>query len=247
MCGRYVSATPPDQLAQYFGAESIDRVAGCGGHADTANYNVAPTQGVYTVYETRRGAPTRHVPLGARAVLGEGPEDRLEDDQRPRRDPRREELASSGPSPRSRCIIPADGFYEWKKVEGQKRKQPMYMTTIDDSPFAFAGLWEVWKDKNNVDDEGEPLELLQLHDHHRGTQREGRRGPRPHAGHAAARRVGCLARPRQPRHRRAAASCSCPSPVGLDPDCGRCRPTSTTSATTDPHLTDEAEPVTDEG
>ncbi|MEM8708288.1 MAG: SOS response-associated peptidase, partial [Actinomycetota bacterium] len=58
-----------------------------------------------------------------------------------------------------RCIIPADGFYEWKKIAGQKRKQPMYMTTIDDSPFAFAGLWEVWKDKNNLDADGEPLEL----------------------------------------------------------------------------------------
>ena len=63
------------------------------------------------------------------------------------------------PFAKKRCIIPADGFYEWKKIEGQKRKQPMYMTTIDESPFAFAGLWEVWKDKNNLDDDGEPLEL----------------------------------------------------------------------------------------
>ncbi|MEZ5168002.1 MAG: SOS response-associated peptidase [Acidimicrobiales bacterium] len=59
-----------------------------------------------------------------------------------------------------RCIIPADGFYEWQKVEGQKQKQPMYMQRVDGEPFAFAGLWEVWKDRNHLDDAGEPLELL---------------------------------------------------------------------------------------
>ncbi len=43
-----------------------------------------------------------------------------------------------------RCLIPADGFYEWKK-EG-KTKQPFSFTMIDDSIFAFAGIWERWKD-----------------------------------------------------------------------------------------------------
>ena len=51
MCGRYVSATPPDQLAQYFGAESM--VEPPEDPESFGNYNVAPTQGVYTVYETR--------------------------------------------------------------------------------------------------------------------------------------------------------------------------------------------------
>ena len=43
---------------------------------------------------------------------------------------------------RRRCLLPADGFYEWK-VEG-KTKTPMYITRADGKPFAFAGLWEMW-------------------------------------------------------------------------------------------------------
>jgi len=45
---------------------------------------------------------------------------------------------------RRRCLIPASGFYEWKAVEGQKTKTPMYIHLADGKPFAFAGLWERW-------------------------------------------------------------------------------------------------------
>jgi putative SOS response-associated peptidase YedK len=44
-----------------------------------------------------------------------------------------------------RCLIPADGFYEWKKVPGQKKKQPFFIHRPDDEPLAFAGLWEEWR------------------------------------------------------------------------------------------------------
>jgi putative SOS response-associated peptidase YedK len=45
-----------------------------------------------------------------------------------------------------RCIVPADGFYEWKKL-GPKEKQPYHIGMADGSLFAFAGLWERWRDK----------------------------------------------------------------------------------------------------
>ncbi len=48
-----------------------------------------------------------------------------------------------------RCIIPADGFYEWTVVPGQKKKQPMYIQRVDGEPLAFAGLWEVWRSKES--------------------------------------------------------------------------------------------------
>jgi putative SOS response-associated peptidase YedK len=46
---------------------------------------------------------------------------------------------------RRRCLIPADGFYEWQKLPGQKTKVPHHITRADGEPLAFAGLWEVWR------------------------------------------------------------------------------------------------------
>lgn len=62
----------------------------------------------------------------------------------------RSETAATKPSFRSavkyrRCLLPTDGFYEWKAIAGQKRKQPYYIRMADDRPFAFAGLWEHWE------------------------------------------------------------------------------------------------------
>lgn len=45
-----------------------------------------------------------------------------------------------------RCLIPADGFYEWQRREGN-RKQPFYFRMRDEHPFGFAGLWERWEGK----------------------------------------------------------------------------------------------------
>jgi putative SOS response-associated peptidase YedK len=47
---------------------------------------------------------------------------------------------------RRRCIIPADGFYEWKRNPDGKTKTPLYITLKAGRPFAFAGLWEIWHD-----------------------------------------------------------------------------------------------------
>jgi len=46
---------------------------------------------------------------------------------------------------RRRCIVPVDGFFEWKAIEGQKAKQP-YAIAMKDGPFGIGGLWENWKD-----------------------------------------------------------------------------------------------------
>jgi putative SOS response-associated peptidase YedK len=154
MCGRFVSSTPPDQLAKYFGAESAPEE-----RLQEPNYNVAPTQGVYTVYESDgvRQLDTFHwglVPFWAKdPKVG----NRMIN---ARAETLAEKNAYKRPFKSRRCIIPADGFYEWKKIEGQKRKQPMFLHRPDGEPLAFAGLWAVWKDENHLDDDGEPKVLL---------------------------------------------------------------------------------------
>ena len=45
------------------------------------------------------------------------------------------------------CLVPADGFYEWKQI-GPKEKQPYFITTRDKERFALAGLWEWWRAKD---------------------------------------------------------------------------------------------------
>jgi putative SOS response-associated peptidase YedK len=54
-----------------------------------------------------------------------------------------------------RCIIPADGFYEWMTVSGNRGKQPMFVHRTDGEPMAFAGLWEAWRDPSGDRSEGE--------------------------------------------------------------------------------------------
>ncbi len=53
---------------------------------------------------------------------------------------------------RRRGLVPADGFYEWQPRPGQKKKQPMFVHRRDGEPMAFAGLWEVWRDRNAGED-----------------------------------------------------------------------------------------------
>lgn len=152
MCGRFVSASPPDEIARYFDAAAPE-------HALDPSYNVAPTNDVYAVYETGgvRRLDAFHwgfVPhwakdpsVGNRMINA-----------------RAETLATKNafkPALRKRrCIIPADGFYEWRKVPGQKVKQPQFIHRADDRPLAFAGLWSIWSPPASGEDAGGGREEL---------------------------------------------------------------------------------------
>jgi putative SOS response-associated peptidase YedK len=136
MCGRFVSASPPDEIAKYFDAAAPEQVLG-------ENYNVAPTNDVYAVYETGgvRRLDAFHWGLVPHWAKDPSVGNRMIN-------ARAETLAGKNafkPAMRKRrCIIPADGFYEWKKVPGQKKKQPLYIQRRDGAPLAFAGLWSIW-------------------------------------------------------------------------------------------------------
>lgn len=147
MCGRFVAASPPAEIAAYF---DVDQTSDA---TLDPNYNVAPTRDVYVVYAdggTRRLDPLRWglIPSWAKDMaIGN------------RMINARAETVASKPAFRSsfarrRCIIPADGFYEWRQIAGQKRKQPYFIHRPDGEPYAFGGLWAEWR---GTDPAGEPV------------------------------------------------------------------------------------------
>ena len=149
MCGRFVSASTADELANYFGAAAPDSDL-------DDSYNVAPTTEVYTVKasDDERQLTTmrwglvpfwaKDLKIGSKMINA------------------RSETVAEKPAFKKayqsrRCLIPADGFYEWAKVPGHKTKQPYYIYRPDGEPLVFAGLWERWRPKdedgNYIEDE----------------------------------------------------------------------------------------------
>jgi putative SOS response-associated peptidase YedK len=152
MCGRFVSSSPPDELARYFDVEKVAEAA------LDPSYNVAPTNDVYVVVETGgvRRLETFHwglVPFWAKNITAGNKMINA----------RAETLADKNAYKRAfkkrRCIIPVDGFYEWKKVPGQKAKQPYFIQRADGEPMAFAGLWEIWRPNR---DDAEPADESEI-------------------------------------------------------------------------------------
>jgi putative SOS response-associated peptidase YedK len=145
MCGRFVSASPPDELARYFDVEQVAE------QVLEPSFNVAPTDDVYVVVETGglRRLETFHwglVPFWAKDVkVGQ----RMIN---ARAETLGENKAYRRAYQKRRCIVPADGFFEWRKEPGAKRKQPMFVRHRDGEPLALAGLWELWKPKATEDD-----------------------------------------------------------------------------------------------
>src|SRR5271165_1714460 len=91
---------------------------------------------------------------------------------------------------RRRCIVPVDGFFEWKAIKGQRAKQPHAIAMKDGTPFGIAGIWENWKEPAS----GEWIRTF-AGDHDR-RERIGGRHPRPYAGHPRARGLHPLAQRR---------------------------------------------------
>lgn len=141
MCGRFTQSQSADAIAQAFQV-AVPPL--------TPRYNIAPTQSVATILQTAEHKDRQFkllhwglIPswakdpkMGARLINA------------------RAETVAEKPAFRSafrqrRCLVLADGFYEWQKQESKKQKQPYYFRFKDGRPFAFAGLWERWQDSNS--------------------------------------------------------------------------------------------------
>lgn len=135
MCGRFTLSQPAAAIASAFQLEEIPNLE--------PRYNIAPTQLVPTILQTEQGkrqlqmlrwglipAWAKDASMGTRLINA------------------RAETVNEKPSFRSafrqrRCLVVADGFYEWQHQAG--KKQPFYFRLQNEQPFAFAGLWERWK------------------------------------------------------------------------------------------------------
>ena len=139
MCGRFVSSSTPDEIASYFGAARFSDLL------LDESYNVAPTDDVYVVVDDRTGArrlEAFHWGLVPRWAKDPKIGNRMIN---ARSESLADKPAYRNAFRRRRCIIPADGFYEWQKVPGSKQKQPYFLHRPDGEPFAFAGVWEEWR------------------------------------------------------------------------------------------------------
>jgi putative SOS response-associated peptidase YedK len=145
MCGRFVSASSPALIADRFAVDEVDESVGA---EPAPDYNVAPRRSIMVVRQREDERVLSRLRWGL--VPSWAKEPKIGD----RQINARAETVASKPAYRhafanKRCLIPADGFYEWKAgeaVEGAKpRKQPYFIHRRDGEPFAFAGLWEAWK------------------------------------------------------------------------------------------------------
>jgi putative SOS response-associated peptidase YedK len=156
MCGRYASARKRIELLEEFRIER-DRVQA----PLEPDYNVAPTKPVYAVV-AREERELRVVRWGLVPFWAKDPKigSRLIN--------ARAETVAAKPAfrhafKRRRCLLPADGYYEWQRPDGSSSdaagggrggaaKQPYFITRGDGGPLAFAGLYELWRDPALPDD-----------------------------------------------------------------------------------------------
>ena len=150
MCGRFTLRTPTGELVEQFRLGLAPQLE--------PRFNIAPTQRVSTV----RIAPedgqrflslmrwglipawSKDPSIGARMINA-------------RAETVAEKPAFRAAFKRRRCLVPADGYYEWKKAGS--RKLPHYIRMRDDRPFAFAGLWETWQAADGAED---PIETCTI-------------------------------------------------------------------------------------
>lgn len=143
MCGRYAASRSPDDLIVEY--EAVDGTAGDGPAPD---FNVAPTDPVHTV-RTRVRDGQRELSVARWGLVPSWAGDRRGAAGKINA---RAETAHLLPAFRSafarrRCLIPADGWYEWvARTDRPGRKAAYFMTPYDGGGITFAGLWESWGD-----------------------------------------------------------------------------------------------------
>jgi len=134
MCGRYTLTATPEEIQQAFQLNSVPPLE--------PRYNIAPTQPVPIITSEQRDVLTivqwglipswsKDASIASKLINA------------------RAETVDEKPSfrtsfKRRRCLIPADGFFEWKAGDKGEKKKPQFISVGDRELFAFAGLWDIW-------------------------------------------------------------------------------------------------------
>ncbi len=136
MCGRFTLAVDPSELQEAFGNYSFPPKY-------APRYNIAPTQPILAIPNDAKNAAgffiwglipswAKDPAIGSRLINA-------------RAETLAEKPSFRGSLKYKRCIIPADGFYEWQSRPGIRAKVPNFIHMQDGRPFAFAGLWDEWQ------------------------------------------------------------------------------------------------------
>jgi putative SOS response-associated peptidase YedK len=185
MCGRFAVTTDPALLAQKI--KAIDEATATQPNP-APNYNVAPTTTIATVVSRHSepdDEPTRRVRMmrwGLVPPWAKPGADGAPESKGPQLINARADKVTTSPAFRSsaksrRCLVPMDGYYEWRATPGKKTgKTPFYMYRADGEMLFMAGLWSVWRPAKDGDGQTRPLlscsiittdavgELAEIHD-----------------------------------------------------------------------------------
>jgi putative SOS response-associated peptidase YedK len=164
MCGRFVTTAGPDRIAAYFDTVlPTDVAAATGPESFAENFNVAPTQDVYAVVAAGEGPDGLQARVDAFhwGLVPSWAKDRKIASRmiNARAETLAEKPAFKGLFAKKRCIVPMDGFYEWRpgspegpvNAKGKPLKQPLFIHRRDGEPLAVAALWTAWKDPADPD------------------------------------------------------------------------------------------------
>src|SRR5512141_1460396 len=135
MCGRFTLTVDPAELKEQFDASFPEKYA--------PRYNIAPTQAILAIPNDAKNAAdfflwglipswAKDPAIGNRMINARG-------------ESLAEKPSYRGSYKYKRCLIPADGFYEWQAQPGTKTKTPHFIHLKNGKPFAFAGLWDEWQ------------------------------------------------------------------------------------------------------
>jgi putative SOS response-associated peptidase YedK len=159
MCGRYAAAKDPDALAEEFEVVSTPE------ETLSADYNVAPTKKVYIVVDREvEEAEQRTLTIARWGLVPSWAKDPSIGSRmiNARAETVAEKPAFRRAFAKRRCLVPADGYYEWYLPTspdapvgkgGKPLKQPFFIRPVDGSSLAMAGLYEWWRDTTRPDDD----------------------------------------------------------------------------------------------